>query len=387
MPENNNNGTSTSNSSQNSVQNGFDWSSLYGMIGQKVGNLTQMFPTPNQDLNSNTQMMTNIRSGATSALLSSGNPYAMAAGAVMGVMDKTGGFGDASKGLGTTNDILNSVASLALPGAGYFTPKTEDYTISADMRAMQNGFASSMKNNSEAAQNAGAKILFGRKKAQEQIRKAKETDLKISSIKEEADNDYLQMASMTQAKAMGNQYDNMGGYQQTLARYGRLGLKLQKAKELAKFKPEIYIMKDGGEFNFKTTEDIFTPTTEEQNIKFFSELQFDEPIKFQKGGQMNVIPEGNLHARLHHMENADELTKKGIPVVDKEGNQQAEIELNEIIFNLEVTKKLEELEKKYRSEDSTQKEKDEAAIEAGKLLAKEIIENTDDRTGLIESVQ
>jgi hypothetical protein len=36
---------------------------------------------------------------------------------------------------------------------------------------------------------------------------------------------------------------------------------------------------------------------------------------------MNVIPEGSLHARLHHMEGADNLTKKGIPVVDNEGNQ------------------------------------------------------------------
>jgi len=53
--------------------------------------------------------------------------------------------------------------------------------------------------------------------------------------------------------------------------------------------------------------------------------------------QQNVIPEGALHARLHHMDNAEELTKKGIPVIDNNGDQQAEIELNEIIFNLEVT--------------------------------------------------
>jgi hypothetical protein len=42
---------------------------------------------------------------------------------------------------------------------------------------------------------------------------------------------------------------------------------------------------------------------------------------FKDGGQMNVIPEGSLHARLHHMENADNLTKKGIPVVDNNGEQ------------------------------------------------------------------
>lgn len=98
---------------------------------------------------------------------------------------------------------------------------------------------------------------------------------------------------------------------------------------------------------------------------------------FQNGGDVNVIPEGALHARKHHMENDEHITKKGIPVVDVNGTQQAEIERNEIIFRKEVTNKLEELAK-----DGS----DEAAIEAGKLLAQEIIENTDDRTGLIQQV-
>ena len=96
---------------------------------------------------------------------------------------------------------------------------------------------------------------------------------------------------------------------------------------------------------------------------------------FQNGGDVNVIPEGALHARKHNMENAEHITKKGIPVVDLEGKQQAEIERNEIIFRKEVTDKLEKLAK-----DGS----DEAAIEAGKILAHEIIENTEDRTGLIE---
>nr|DAT77875.1 MAG TPA: hypothetical protein [Caudoviricetes sp.] len=51
------------------------------------------------------------------------------------------------------------------------------------------------------------------------------------------------------------------------------------------------------------------------------------------------------------------ITKKGIPVVaDKENGeieQQAEIEKEEIIFRLEVTKKLEELEKKYYNSDTS----------------------------------
>lgn len=99
--------------------------------------------------------------------------------------------------------------------------------------------------------------------------------------------------------------------------------------------------------------------------------------QFKKGGQMNVIPEGALHARLHHMETGNKITKKGIPVIDKHGEQQAEIERNEIIFSLEVTNKLEELRK-----DGS----DKAALEAGKLLVDEIFNNTDDRTGLIQEV-
>lgn len=106
--------------------------------------------------------------------------------------------------------------------------------------------------------------------------------------------------------------------------------------------------------------------------------------EFKEGGKVNVIPEGALHARLHHMENAENLTKKGIPVVaEKEGGeleQQAEIEREEIIFRLEVTKKLEELLKKYSDDEASQKDKDQVAIEAGKLLVEEILNNTIDNT-------
>jgi hypothetical protein len=101
--------------------------------------------------------------------------------------------------------------------------------------------------------------------------------------------------------------------------------------------------------------------------------------------QKNVIPEGALHKNKHHMEHAEGLTKKGIPVVDDDGEQQAEIEHSEIIFTLEVTKKLEEYYEIFYSEESTNKEKEQAALDAGKLLVYQILENTEDRTGLIES--
>lgn len=130
-----------------------------------------------------------------------------------------------------------------------------------------------------------------------------------------------------------------------------------------------------------------------EQFKQGGEIQIaQEGIKIEKSqqeieshkqeGSFNIIPEGALHARKNNMEGAGEdFTHKGIPVIDNDGNQQAEIELNEIIFRLEVTKQLESMKKDY--EDSN---KDEIAIEAGKLLVKEILNNTIDRTGLIEII-
>lgn len=112
----------------------------------------------------------------------------------------------------------------------------------------------------------------------------------------------------------------------------------------------------------------------------------EQPPKFEEGGKVNVIPDGALHAHKHHLEEIDpklkEVTSKGIPVITEEDGgklkQHAEIERNEIIFRLEVTKELEDLMK-----DGS----DEAAIKAGKLLVHEIINNTIDNTGLMEAVE
>lgn len=134
---------------------------------------------------------------------------------------------------------------------------------------------------------------------------------------------------------------------------------------------EIPSHKDGGTF--------IELATNETSIELIDPMSIPE---FQNGGSINVIPDGALHARKHNMD-LDGITKKGIPVVsEKDGKieQQAEIEKEEIIFRLEVTQKLEELEKKFYSDESTQEEKDECALEAGKLLVNEILYNTQDNT-------
>ena len=140
------------------------------------------------------------------------------------------------------------------------------------------------------------------------------------------------------------------GYQPNYMHIGKNGMKIEKQEEefiipdISEFKPII--------------------ATEEQ-------LQ-----KFKEGGSFNIIPDGALHARKNNME-LNGITKKGIPVVDKDGNQQAEIEKNEIIFRKEVTTQIEE---------AMQDGSDKKAIEIGKLLVKEIFKNTKDNTGLIKEV-
>lgn len=147
-------------------------------------------------------------------------------------------------------------------------------------------------------------------------------------------------------------------------------------KYVKRQRKEVPSHKDGG---------TFIEISTETSIELVDPISIPE---FQNGGSINVIPDGALHARKHNMD-VDGITKKGIPVVsekDGEIEQQAEIERNEVILRLEVTQKLEELEKRFYSEESTQEEKDECALEAGKLLVYELLENTIDNTGLLNEV-
>lgn len=117
---------------------------------------------------------------------------------------------------------------------------------------------------------------------------------------------------------------------------------------------------------------------------------------FQNGGQMSLLPEGALHKDKHHIEEVrddlkGEITHKGIPVVTiaKDGQQVeqvAEIEHSEWILSADLTEKVEKLRDKYNESEDAQ-EKQEFAIEAGKLIAEEMMENTDDRVGLIKQIK
>lgn len=191
-----------------------------------------------------------------------------------------------------------------------------------------------------------------RNRANRQIHNAQMQQSKMSNIADEA-----QMAfTASNNPLLGLQLN--GGYQQNTVKAGKSGLKMDRdfAKRVVKLSKGKKVQK------------------------------IQEEAGFKNGGAVNVIPDGALHAHKHHLENVDEkfedVTAKGIPVITEEKGgdikQHAEVEREEIIFNLEVTKQLEKL---------MQDGSDEAAIEAGKLLVYEILENTVDNTGLLNTVE
>lgn len=258
-----------------------------------------------------------------------------------------------------------------------------------------------------AASKAGKKYgLFSggaKNKANIDIAESKVMQGQIGHINKNARDRESIVNANNQLLSTNYQFNLAGGYDQRYIRAAKEGSKIERIKKIN------LTFRKGGQIhqtiNLETKEVEWQPVIihRAEELKqggtiswtyddWEPEIKDDwEPVIIYKDGgktenvkekplsnQQNVIPEGALHARKHHMENTEGLTQKGIPVIDNKGEQQAEIELNEIIFNLEVTKKLEELCK-----DGS----DEAAIEAGKLLVQEILFNTDDRTGIIKTLK
>ena len=262
-------------------------------------------------------------------------------------LNKVGGGTD---GMTKTDAVLNSAPlTLATLGLNGFLGSTSDSFTKNEEAFAQVG--SSYGGTGSVAEDALSKankkygLLSGgaRKEANSLIREAKRQQSVMSDIADDATTRTTLRSSMSAINGNRRAFAMQGGYNQSAIRAGKAGLRLQKLEE-----------------------------AREKVLAYRKKKE-----EFKEGGSINVIPDGALHARKHNMD-VEGITHKGIPVVsEKEGGeleQQAEIEREEIIFRLEVTKKLEELAK-----DGS----DEAAIEAGKLLAKEILYNTQDNTGLL----
>ncbi len=370
-------------------------------IGQVT---TEAFNTVGQTVGAN-QIATdsNITKGAYQAynMLVNGvekmGPY----GKIIGTAMKAAGTaGNIIQGLGggtdqqtTTDKWMDSAFFSWNIGMinGFGGKNSDSFAVDQDILAeVGSSYGGTIDDLNDAANKAGKKYgLFSskvRKKANKAIADAKAKQNLMGDIADSTSDQRLAVQSMGEQAGLAYSLMTDGGYNQKYtyaAKHGGM-LECNPVIEL-EWEPQIElnwelpVFKEGGNIDiveelewipeFKNggkTEDSDTPEIEETN-------------------QKNVIPEGALHKNKHHMEHAEGLTKKGIPVIDDDWEQQAEIEHSEIIFTLEVTKKLEEYYEIFYSEESSTKEKEQAAIDAGKLLVFQILENTEDRTGLIES--
>lgn len=257
-----------------------------------------------------------------------------------------GPIGNAATTIGT--NFLKTINSI---GAG----KTNQF--SADKDILSKASTYNVSDIIKAEDQAGKSIgLFGnRGKLNKQINKAQDRYNRISGIVSAQDelNDIV-----------------TGGMDLSSQLYK------QQKQGVNFLKNQISQFKEGG-----IIDDI---TIEEIPVWIFVESK--ETIEsFKNGGEVNVIPNGAFHKNLHHMD-LEGVTKKGIPVISEEGGkivQQAEIERDEIILRKSVTEKLEKWRKIFYNEDSKKREKDEVALKAGKLLVDEILNNTQDNTGLL----
>lgn len=223
------------------------------------------------------------------------------------------------------------------------------------------------------------------------VAKANTMMRRISDISEEASN---RRSLLSDANYMNRNFQINGGIDFNYLKAAKFGTKLQRIKKLnihyykptksikesinleEEWSPSIKQFEDGGNIGW-------TPIITEA-IPEFKNGGKTEESKVEETTQKNVIPEGALHARKHHIEGTEGLTQKGIPVIDNNGEQQAEVEKEELTITLELTKFLEDLCDKYYSEDYTKAEKDQFAIDAGKELVQQILFNTEDRAGLID---
>lgn len=348
-------------SSGGQTNNKKDWSKYIG-IAQSAGSAIDAFTQAKTDpSDSQAQLQNQVRGGISDAAIQSGNPIAMAIGVGSKLVDAIGaqtglnldnidkeagkdaGISGAARGF---NNFMNYIPGNSMIW-GAFASKTQNAdVISDEVKDIQGAYGDSYGDLESAQKLSGKRFLFGRKKANKFINEANETNQKMQDI---ATTNTLRKQSDYGNDIMQQNLNRYAGTNYMYNAVGKQGMKLMSIEQ-AKL---ILMMR--------------------KNVEQ-KELQI-----FANGGAINIIPEGARHSRLNHLDEVhddfEDVTKKGIPVVtpteDGDLEQVAEVECGEIIFSKSVTEKLEELMK-----DGS----DEAAIEAGKLLVKEIIKNTDDKT-------
>lgn len=343
---------------QTNNKSGISWQGVAQSAGSAIDAFTQAKTDPSD---SQAQLQNQVRGGVSDAAIQSGNPIAMAIGVGSKLVDAIGaqtGLNldnidkEAGKDAGISgaarrfNNLMNYIPGNSMIW-GAFASKTQNAdVISDEVKDIQGAYGDSYSDLESAQKLSGKRFLFGRRKANKFINEANETNQKMQDI---ATTNTLRKQSDYGNDIMQQNLNRYAGTNYMYNAVGKQGMKLMSIEQ-AKL---ILMMRKN---------------VEQEELQIFA-----------NGGTINIIPEGARHSRLNHLDEVhddfEDVTKKGIPVVtpteDGDLEQVAEVECGEIIFSKSVTEKLEELMK-----DGS----DEAAIEAGKLLVKEIIKNTDDKT-------
>lgn len=343
---------------QTNNKSGISWRGVAQSAGSAIDAFTQAKTDPSD---SQAQLQNQVRGGISDAAIQSGNPIAMAIGVGSKLVDAIGaqtglnldnidkevgkdaGISGAARGF---NNLMNYIPGNSMIW-GAFASKTQNAdVISDEVKDIQGAYGDSYSDLESSQKLSGKRFLFGRRKANKFINEANETNQKMQDI---ATTNTLRKQSDYGNDIMQQNLNRYAGTNYMYNAVGKQGMKLMSIEQ-AKL---ILMMRKN---------------VEQEELQIFA-----------NGGAINIIPEGARHSRLNHLDEVhddfEDVTKKGIPVVtpteDGDLEQVAEVECGEIIFSKSVTEKLEELMK-----DGS----DEAAIEAGKLLVKEIIKNTDDKT-------
>lgn len=343
---------------------GISWGAMGGDL---VSGMANGFAKDSSKFNESQQASQSAIRGMLSAIPVYGQAIALATGIMDGIgsltdtnlsnIDKKSASRQGLGGAAIFNDAVNHLPGVSMltygVGALFGGGKSNNFSASEEAKSMSSGYSASVMDLSDAEELAGKNYFGGgwRKKANDAIERAKISDSVLKNVNivntQRKQSDYYQdLQNQNINRYAGNNY--MRTY------VGKKGLKLISAEEARKIvalrkSSEVEKMQNGGKF-----------------------ASVDE----------SIMPTGALHKELHHLgdnnpELAEDITKKGIPVVtvnpDGELEQIAEIERSEWTLSKSLTDRIEALFEQWKKEPS-----EELEIQCGELVVEELRTNTVD---------
>jgi len=283
-------------------------------------------------------------------------------------------FGPVGAAIGTSLGIVNKFGGMLLG-----TPKAlKDFKVNDTVNSSSAyaGIADSsneVAKNAETYKNAGlfGKLFGGKNKLIDQTKMANVQQGQITKLIGDNQIAKNRIGNSGLLDTNKNKLYNSGMWNNGSVMFGQDGGTLNKSGSAPTRTYEEYkslLGTTAAKIDFKKLRDLKNKLVVQ--VKQHAEGGVIEPV--------NVIAVGKLHAHKHslkeleHLEDAD-ITLKGIPVVSigEDGGviQHAEVEVDELILHYDLTKRMEAL-----YEEGTE----EAMIQAGRILAREIVKNTRD---------